>query len=130
MDDKNFYLELALKIEDVIGKTRSKTFKNLKKGDIVLIQMPLVCNTYGRQTYQVWAKLSRISLDELGNFLDQEVLSERTSMTDLEGYLGPSGIFKTTRVDPSYLKIMDYCTNICLVSGTEVCDTCPLRLKN
>jgi hypothetical protein len=130
MEDKNFYLELALKIEDISEKTRSKTFKNFKKGDIVLIQMPIVRNSYYGQVSQVWAKLSRISLDKSGNFLDQEVLNERVSMTDLEYYLGPSGIFKTTKVDPSYLKIMDYCTNICLVSGTEVCDTCPLRLKN
>lgn len=130
MDDKNIYLELALKIEEVKEKTRSKIFKNLKKGDIVLIQMPLVRNSYYGQVSQVWAKLSRISLDDSGNFLDQEVLSERISMTNLESYLGPSGIFKTTKVDPSSLKIMDYCKNICLVSGTEVCDTCPLRLKN
>lgn len=130
MDDKKLYLELALKIEDVIEKTRSKTFKNFKKGDIALIQMPIVRNTYSRQTYQVYAKLSKISLDEFGNFLDPEVLNESVSMTDLEYYLGRSGIFKTTKVDPSYLKIRDYCQNICLVSGTEVCDTCPLRLKN
>lgn len=130
MEDNNFYLELALKVEEVKEKTRSKTFKNFKKGDIALIQMPIVRNSYYGQVSQVWAKLSRISLDKSGNFLDQEVLNERVSMTDLEYYLGPSGIFKTTKVDPSYLKIMDYCTNICLVSGTEVCDTCPLRLKN